>query len=146
MPTTGPKNLFMKKLISKSLVIFFLGTILFITSCQKDNGTTDTDVRTKYTGSWFCVEQSTLSYTVNISLDPSNSAQILLANFHYQGDGEKAYATATTSSFTIPYQGMCNNAIHVSGTGSFVNDNKLTLVYYVNNQTDIDTIHATYTK
>ena len=136
----------MKKFITNFAIIFFFGTALFLNSCQKDNGTTDADARTKFVGSWFCVEQSTLSYTVNISLDPSNSSQILLANFHYQGDSEKAYATATTSSFTIPNQGMCNNAIHVSGTGNFISDNKLTLVYYVNNQTDVDTIHATYTK
>jgi hypothetical protein len=136
----------MKKLIFNLSVLFFFGIVIFITSCQKDNSPTDTDVRTKFTGSWFCLEKSGLSYTVDISLDPSNSSQILLANFHYQGNGEKAYATATSSSFTIPYQGMCNNAIHVNGTGNFINDNKLTLVYYVNNQTDVDTIQATYTK
>jgi hypothetical protein len=136
----------MKKFIKNFAIIFFFGTALFLNSCQKDNGTTDTDARTKFVGSWFCVEQSTLSYTVNISLDPSNSSQILLNNFHYQGDNEKAYATATESSFSIPYQGMCNNAIHVHGTGNFINANKLTVIYYVNNQSDVDTISATYTK
>lgn len=146
MPTAGAKKNNMKKLVSKSLILIFTATVLFITSCQKDNNPTDTDVRAKFTGSWYCVEKSGLSYTVDISLDPGNSSQILLANFHYQGTGEKAYATATSSSFTIPYQGMCNNAIHVNGTGNFINDNKLTLVYYVNNQTDVDTIQATYTK
>jgi hypothetical protein len=132
----------MKKSV-KILFGFLLMGILGLSSCEELNTDPDTDPRAQYLGSWTCNE-SGVNYTVTIGLDPSNSAQILINNFHYFGANEKAYAIATQNNVTIPTQAILSNTIY--GSGDLVNNNKITIKYYVNNQTDIDTINAVYTK
>jgi len=127
------------KIILGFLLIGFMG----LSSCEETNTDPDTDPRAQYLGSWSCTEPS-MVYSVSISLDPANSTQILISNFHYFGANEKAYAIATQNNLTLPTQSILNNTIY--GSGELVNNNKVTLKYYVNNQTDIDTINAVYTK
>jgi hypothetical protein len=127
------------KIVFGFLLIGLLGLI----SCEEVNTDPDADPRAQYLGSWSCSE-SGVNYTVTIGLDPSNSSQILINNFHYFGANEKAYAIATQNNLTIPTQAILSNTVY--GSGDLVNNNKITIKYYVNNQTDIDTINAVYTK
>lgn len=125
-------------------LIFLISIVfaLFIISCEETNNDPDTDPRAQYLGTWTCTEAAT--YSVVISLDPSNSSQILIKNFHMFGSNESAYAIATSNNLTLPYQTILNNT--VNGSGTLINNNKINMKYYVNNQTDIDTINAVYTK
>lgn len=128
------------KFASAALVLAMLSLV----ACEVTDDPDGTDVRDKYVSTWTCTESGGLSYPVTITLDESNSTQILIANFHYLGAAEKAYAIATTNNITIPSQELCANTI--SGSGTLDNPNKITLKYYVNNHSTIDTVNATYTK
>lgn len=132
----------MKKSVNIALGFLLMG-ILVLSSCEQTNTDPDVDPRAQYLGSWSCAE-SGVNYAVTISLDSSNSSQILIRNFHYFGANEKVYAIATLNNLTLPTQSILSNTIY--GSGDLVNNNKITLKYYVNNQTDIDTINAVYTK
>lgn len=133
----------MKKLlplITAALLLFATG----LASCDDPAVPDDTDPRANYTFTWTCAEEGGLTYPVTITEDPSNSSRVLMANFHYFGNSEKAYAIATSNNLTLPSQELCNNTI--SGSGTLVNANKITLKYYVNNHSTIDTVNAVYTK
>ncbi len=133
------------KSLSKYIFVLCAIALFAVSSCDTDNDITpDQDVRASYLGTWLSTEQSGMTYSVNITLDPANSTQIYIGNFHFLGANEKAYAIATSNNLTFPSQVICGNTIH--GLGNLVSNNKITLKYYVNNQTDIDTINATYTK
>lgn len=123
------------------IVIVFVG----LNSCDKtSNDPPSTDTRAQYVGSWTCTESALVNYPVTITLDTSNSSQILIHNFHLLGTTSKAYAIATQNNLTLPTQAILSYTIH--GSGDLVNGNKITMKYYVNNLTDIDTINAVYTK
>lgn len=135
----------MKKFIY-ILSIILAGCTLTIVSCGPDETDEDEDVRAPYIGSWTCTEAGVipLSYQVTISKDEVNSTRILIANFHYFGNTESAYAIATTNNITIPAQDICSNT--VNGSGTLVNQNKISLNYYVNNHSTIDSVQADYVK
>jgi len=122
----------------------FIFVFLGLNSCDKTTNDPPLDVRAQYIGSWTCTESPTVSYPVTISLDSTNSSQIFIHNFHLFGINEKAYAIATQNNLTLPNQAILSHTIH--GSGDLVNNNKITLKYYVNNMTDVDTINAVYTK
>lgn len=127
--------------------ILAAGIIILATlnACDpNDTPAPDEDVREKYTGQWSCVEQGGAAYYVNISLDPGNSTQILISNFHFFGTGESAYAIPTTSTLTIPSQDIAGNT--VNGSGNLVSNNKINLTYYVNDHSQTETVNATYTR
>ena len=133
----------MKKYLSiltAALVLSMLG----VASCDDPTVPDDTDPRAKYTFTWTCAESGGLTYPVAITEDPANSSQVLLANFHYFGNSEKAHAIATSNNLTLPSQELCNNTI--SGSGTLVNAEKITMKYYVNNHSTIDTVNAVYTR
>jgi hypothetical protein len=135
--------------MKKRLKIFFFIGILAIaglSGCDPNvDGPDNTDdVRTKYVASWTCSETGGMSYPVTITLDPANSTQVLLGNFHFFGASYQARAIATSNNLTLSSQELCGNTIN--GSGTLVNANKITMLYYVNNHATIDTINATYTK
>lgn len=118
--------------------------VMFFVSCEKTDDTPGTDPRSQYIGTWTCQESPSINYPVTITIDSSNSTQIFMNNFHYFGANEKAYAIATTNNLTIPTQVILSHTVY--GSGTLVNSKKITIKYYVNNQTDVDTINAAYTK
>ena len=132
----------MKKLIKISFALLFV-SLIGLSSCEEANNDPDIDPREQYVGTWSCNE-SGINYSVVIGLDQGNSSQILINNFHYFGANEKAYAIATQNNLTLPTQIILNNTIY--GSGTLVSSERINLKYYVNDQTDIDTINAVYTK
>ena len=134
----------MKKSLRLLFLFFFLLIFFGLNSCDKTNNDPTADPRAQYLGTWSCSESATVNYHVIISLDSSNSSQILLYNFHMLGNNQKAYAIATQNNLTLPEQGILGKIIY--GSGDLINNNKFTLKYYVNDSTNIDTIHAVYTK
>jgi hypothetical protein len=120
-------------------------SLVGLNSCDNSvNPPNETDVREKFVASWSCVEAGGAAYPVTITLDPNNSSQVLIGNFHFLGTGIKATAIPTTSAITIPSQDLCS--ITFNGSGTLVTANKINLHYYANNHSTIDTISATYTK
>jgi hypothetical protein len=122
----------MKKLINLLAIIIIFS---MISGCEPDNADgTDTDVRDKYVGTWLFSEAKQFrgvnsTYTVEITLDPSNSAQVLLSNFTAVGSGAiPAYGIATSSSITVPSQTIATDYI-VEGSGSLSNSSTMNWTY-----------------
>ena len=82
----------MKTIFSLSLFLAAL-TILFISACEPvDGDPVSDDPRDAYVGEWQFIESfkstEVQSYLVTITKDPSNSSQILLANFGNPGSND----------------------------------------------------------
>jgi hypothetical protein len=135
--------------MNKSLKYLLMACIIalsFLNSCDTsvNDPNTDQDVREKYVAKWLCIELNGPTYEVTISIDPSNSTQILIGNFHLLGASAKAYAIATSNNITIPSQEICGNT--VNGSGTLVNANKINVQYTFNDHSSTLTVNATYTK
>ncbi|HEX7411292.1 MAG TPA: hypothetical protein VF298_04045 [Bacteroidales bacterium] len=132
------------------LVIILM--ITFIQSCvPEDSVTPDTgDVRDKYTGTWLVIEHARKSslivtYTIVISLDPSNSSQVLLSHFSGYSGSNPAYGIATSSSITVPSQSMASDW-QVEGSGTLANSSTMDWTYTITAGGNTDTYTATATK
>jgi hypothetical protein len=128
----------MKKLTS--LFLFLIVTVLFITSCKKD----EVDPREKFVGSYAVSETWTLdgggsgtdNYNLTISLSSVSSDQVIIENL---GNTITAYGaqlnvtgTVAGTALAIPTQSISvgDYSVTVSGTGS-LNDKLLTINYVI---------------
>jgi len=120
-----------------------------MTACEPDTNddVNPTDPRESYQGIWLCTESTSMSYTVDISIDTTNSTQIKLFNFHHLGPEEMAYGIVSGTTVTIPSQTLCQGTITVEGIAT-MQSNKTTMNfdYYVSDGVTLDTIQAVYTK
>lgn len=128
---------------SKYLIFsLFLG-ILLITSCTdtpEDGG----DNIQKYVGVWNVNDQSArINYTVTITQNPSNSSEILMNNF--AGLGGTAIVLVIDNYLAIDSQTISTD-YKVSGTGSYINSNKLIINFNLNDGIDSDARIATFTR
>jgi len=136
------------------LLIILTALAFAVSSCVPDEDDDETgpyvDPRSKFTGSWNCVENSKQfgqqTYNVNITLNPNNSTEILIANIYHFGFDEKAYAITSNNSATIPLQPICNNTNNIKGSGMLSGNSQINWTYYVDDGADIDTCTAVYTK
>ena len=128
--------------------LFFLLIALFaIASCKPDDNK-DVDQRDKFAGTWNCAETSsknhnTINFSVSISKNELTTNEISLTNFYDLGADQKARLTVDYSNLSIPQQVICNLNIH--GSGAFT-QSKINLLYYVNDNADIDTVNAVLSK
>ena len=138
----------MEKFIKKLLFVSSLIVLTFY-ACNPDEEEPFVDPRDNYVGTWLAEETSilypTITFLVHITLNPSNSTEILISNFYHLGnaDEDKVSAIATKSSLTIQSQSVCNLTIYGSGS---LSGNTINLTYYVNDGADIDEVAAVYTK
>ncbi len=137
---TFPKLLFL---------IFSILLSALIWSCEPDDpdDPDTTDAREKFTGTWTCVEQSQLTYSVVISLSTTNTTEVYLSNFHHFGESEKAIGSVAGFAITLPEQPMCSGEWIIKGSGMMgANEKTIAFQYTVAGGPTIDTINATYTK
>lgn len=137
----------MKKILKTAL---FASTVfvLAITSCQPEEEPTPADARDPFVASWNCNENSSqignTPYVVHINKSTSNTSQVLIENFYNIGFSYKAVATIDGSNLTIAQQTYNGNQLHGSGTKTGANT--ITMTYYMNNGSTIDTCTATLTR
>lgn len=106
-------------------IVVLLLFVLPVISCIPDDEVEPdgSDPRDKFIGKWLFVEAKSAawyeksSYTVTISRDPSNSAQVLLRNFAQVG-AHNAYGIVTNKRITLPTQDVTGGGFVVSGTGN----------------------------
>jgi hypothetical protein len=122
--------------MKKFLYLLTLAILIsLIDGCEPDNTDgPDTDVRDKYLGTWIFTEGSAnrsvkATYSVVISKDPSNSSQVLLANFGDSG-GAAALGIATSSRITVPAQSIASDWA-VEGSGSLSNSSTMSWTYSI---------------
>lgn len=127
--------------------------LAFLQSCvPEDQVTPDTgDVRDKYLGTWLFIDYTPngnlkSTFAVVITLDPSNSSQVLLSNFGAPGQGaDPAYGIATSGRITVPSQNTSTDWI-VEGSGTLVNESTMSWSYSITAGGDKITYQATATK
>jgi len=137
------------KALSKIALLSSFAAVLFAVSCKPDDSpqATPSDPRDVYVAAWTCNEHSTqigtTSYTVHINKSTTNSAQVFITNFYNTGTGQ-ATANISGNSITISQQTFNGNQLHGSGTKT--GDNSISLTYYMNNGSSIDTCTSTLTR
>jgi len=138
----------MKKLVQLLPAILIIGSLVFH-SCIPDDfeGDFDDPVE-KFLGAWKCEETGDVNgyfgpFDVEIVRNPSNSAEILIRNFNYQGADVEARAIVAGNSIAIPRQLICDDTIEIAGSGTFRNE-QFTLTYTTNNGADLENISARF--
>jgi hypothetical protein len=88
------------------------------------------DPRDKFLGTWKVNETcSRMNYTVQITPDPSNSSQVLIANFGNPGPGyDPAVAIVTSGTITVTTQTI-GEGWTVSGTGTYLQNGTIDWAY-----------------
>lgn len=137
--------------MNRSLKILFAFLMLSsFSACtlDEDLDPLDGDLRDKYTGTWLFAESPAsrnTSYSVTISLDPSNSSQVLLKNIGNLGTSYSAYGIVTSSSITVPSQEIYSGII-IHGTGTLISADVMEWEYDITGGGDIEYFVATATR
>lgn len=138
----------MKKYLNLLAVAMSFSVII---GCEPDNTDgPDTDIRDKFVGTWIFSELTpnrgiNVTYDVVITIDPSNSSQVLLSNFTAVGSGANpAFGIVTTNSITIPLQTIATD-YKVEGSGSLSNSTTMNWSYSYTTGADKTNCTATAT-
>lgn len=131
-------------------VLFLLLTFSVIIAggmggCQTDDLTDPgTDTRDKFLGSWKVVDLAArINYSVTISKNPSNSAEVRLVNF--ADDGGVAIGLVVGSTIVIDQQ-QIGETFTAEGDGKYINASKLEFTFTLSDGIDIQHRTAIYTK
>ena len=127
--------------------------MLSLVSCvpEEEVDPDGTDPRDKFVGSWLFMEAKSgawyekSTYTVKISRDPSNSAQVLLRNFANVGS-YNAYGVVTNKRITVPSQDVTSGGFVVSGTGNMLSSSNMNWEFSYTTGGDQEFITASATK
>ncbi|MBW6492273.1 MAG: hypothetical protein K0B15_13895 [Lentimicrobium sp.] len=117
------------KILIASLVLIMAGCLP-----EDDLDPITGDIRDKFLGTWRFTEKQIergtddISFSVTISYDPGNSAQVLLRNFAQLGNQYSAYGIVTGNRITIPTQEV-SPGFEVSGTGTMSTINNMNWEY-----------------
>lgn len=112
------------------LLPVLLLVMLFPACLPEDDPVNPGDPRDKFLGTWKVNETcSRMNYTVQITPDPSNSSQVLIANFGNPGPGyDPAVAIVTSGTITVTSQTI-GEGWTVSGTGAYLQNGTIDWVY-----------------
>lgn len=104
----------------------------------------DTDAVNKYLGSWSVTDNATkLNYEVTIDRNTMNSSMVILRNF--AGSGANADGLVVSNSLIIEGQVIGDGWI-VSGTGHYVNENRINFPYTLEIGGNIESRSATFSR
>lgn len=119
----------------------FIGLMLVIfPACELIDVEPDSDdQRDKFIGNWKFNEDEKIKsnlafYSVLISKDPTNSAQVLLKNFGNLGNFYTTYGIVTTNRISIENQLVAS--IKISGTGTYSSTGTMNWTYTINDGAD----------
>ncbi len=116
-------------------IIILLG-LFVMHSCAVTTDEDNEDCE-KYVGTWSVNDESSrLNYNVTITINPSNSAEILLNNF--ADLNSTAIGLVVGNSVVIDNQQL--------NSGNYINNGKMEFSFSLNNGIDIESRVATYTK
>lgn len=137
--------------MNRYLQILLLFTSLFmLNACTLDEdldpfGTGDD--RDRYKGTWLFSESEarSISYSVTISKDTSNSSQVIMENIGNFGSSYSAYGIATSSKIVLPAQEI-SPGMTIEGAGSLSTSTLMEWDYTITGGGESTSYHATATK
>jgi len=104
----------------------------------------DTDAVNKYLGSWSVTDNaSKLNYEVTIDRNTMNSSMVILRNF--AGSGANADGLVVSNSLIVEGQ-VIGDGWTVSGTGRYINENRLNFPYSLEIGGNIESRVATFSR
>ncbi len=125
------------------LSVVFLLSVFLLGSCAITTEDESDDIE-KYTGTWSVSDQSArINYSVTITANPSNSAEILLNNF--ADLGTTAVGLVIGNSVVIDNQSLGSD-YSVDGDGHYINSGKLEFNFNLNDGIDNEVRVAIFTK
>ena len=133
------------------LIIIVLAALVQSCLPEEPIGPDTGDVRDKFTGRWIFIDNNPKrilksTFEVVISIDPSNSSQVLLSNFGNPGSGSNpAIGIVTSSRITVTSQ-ITAPDFRVEGSGILTNVNKMNWTYSITAGGNKDNYTATATK
>ena len=133
----------MKTLRLFKAVTVFITVVLTFNSCAP---TDDNELNpiTKFVGTWSVNDQpARLNYEVTIDYNPLNSAEVVLKNFADLGNS--AVGLVVGNTIVIDSQVLSGDN-SVSGSGSYINENKLSFNYQLDNGIDKESRVAIFSK
>ncbi len=127
-----------------------LALLVFMTSCELDEPLEPigADSRDKFTGTWLFSEAPaarSISYSVTITKDPSNSSQVILKNLGNFGNSYSAYGIVTTSRIVVPSQEIYPG-MSIDGDGSMSSNSQMEWSYSIEGGGELEEYVATATK
>lgn len=148
--TLNFKVMFARYLKLFTLMTFLLGVMV---SCvpEGDLDPDSDDDRDKFIGTWRFDETpvsrgvDAINYTVTISYDPGNTAQVLLRNFANVGGSYSAYGIVTNNRITVPSQEI-TTGFQVSGSGTMSDLSSMNWEYTIIAGSDMESFTAVATK
>jgi hypothetical protein len=136
----------MTKIVKIAFGLFF--TLNLLSCTVEDDPLNPADDRDAFLGNWNVIETCNKDgYTVNITIDPSNSSQVIIENFALIGYNEKPpYAIIAGSTITIPKQLVCDDeSLEVAGSGK-LDKETIKLDYTLSDGADLVTCTANFEK
>jgi len=114
------------------LMGFTLAMMMSMVSCTTDDDNNPSpvpDVRNKFLGNWNVIDGcSKGNYSVNISKDPSNTAQVLLSNFANSDATEPDTALVIANSVVLYTQTNSEGWV-IAGTGDYNVEGKIQWIF-----------------
>ena len=120
-----------------------------VSSCTLDESDDGpyVDPRTKFLGEWGVNDETCNKgrYMVAISVDPSNSSQVLLFNFGFSQASVPDTALIAGNTITLPTQ-MNSEKWRISGIGKYQDQDMIEWTYSLLISGDLQSCTATYVK
>jgi hypothetical protein len=125
------------------------GVLLLLVRCTADNPSpSPADPRDSFTGSWMVTESGQkITYQVVITLDPTSSTNVLIANFADAGSGSNpAVAVVSGTTITLIANQTVGDGWVINGGGSLSGSNKINWTYTLNDGATLQHLTAVYTR
>jgi hypothetical protein len=127
--------------------VLFYTTILLVVvflfqSCAIEDDSDYSDPRDKFIGTWNVSDQpGRINYTVNISKNPAQSANVLLNNFADMGGS--ADGLVVGNRIIIDKQPIGNDFLS-NGTGTYISENRLEFAFVLDDGIDLEDRKAVF--
>ena len=135
------------KRVSKYTLLFSLIAVFFVSSCNKDNSTTQLLTRASLKGTWVVNETfKKTTYEVTILIDSTTSNGVLISNFAGAGQNVKAVAYLSGVKLALTSNELLSNGWIVNGSGTVTGTTRIDWPYSLHDGANLTTIQAVFTK
>ena len=135
------------KRVSKYILLFSLSAVFFVSSCNKDNSSTQLLTRASLKGTWVVNETfKKTTYEVTILIDSTTSNGVLISNFAGAGQNVKAIAYLSGVKLALTSNELLSNGWIVNGSGTVTGTTRIDWPYSLHDGANLTTIQAVFTK
>jgi hypothetical protein len=136
----------MKK-VKKYFLLVFLLAIIFVFSCNKDNGPTTSISRSTLLGKWLANEiPKKNTYEVDIQIDSTIFNGVLISNFGGSGQTVKAKASLTGNTLSLNTDQLLTNGWLVNGSGNVSSTTQISWSYSIHDGANLTNYTAVFSK